>query len=77
MNVRSWPIVPVKNFLNIAILNVPLTPESGHSDAIWRLCCWRHGVDHGYVRFWPKADIQIPGFLGVERKFGSERSRIA
>jgi len=29
------------------------------------------------VRLWPKADIQIPGFLGVERKFGSERSRIA
>ena len=25
-----WPKVSVKNFLNVAILNVPLAPESGH-----------------------------------------------
>ena len=30
MNGRKWPFVSVKNLLNVAILNVPLAPESGH-----------------------------------------------
>ena len=30
-NVRLWPIVAVKEILNVAILNVPLAPESENS----------------------------------------------
>ncbi len=31
-DVCSWPKVSIKNYINIAILNVSLAPESGHSE---------------------------------------------
>jgi len=31
LSVCFWPFVSVKNYINIAIFNVPLAPESGHS----------------------------------------------
>ncbi len=30
VNDRNWPFVSVKNLFNVAILNVPLAPQSGH-----------------------------------------------
>jgi len=56
--------------------SVSNAPQTGHSDAIWTLRCWRHGVDHVYVRFWPKADIETESksvFLNV--RFGGESGR--